>query len=297
MKHTKTIIILLFFIFLIVMINSFFVIYLIQNNEIKNAYIINELGQIRGGIQRYSKLKLINLEKDKIKIVQKYVNEKFNDVRNIYKEIIPNEAIEFFEKNFFELEKNWKKLKNSKKPKMIYLLSEKIWEIADPLVIYTAKAIENKTQKILFFIISLSIITILSILIIIFIIYDVTSKNLKIKTLKDPISKLYNKYHLNEILEILQNRYQRYQKTFGIFKIDLKNINEKILKDISKTLKENIRRSDKIFNIKNTIIIILLEPDKIDLTEYKKRIELLLNPHIKNSNIIIYNGEKIENLI
>jgi two-component system cell cycle response regulator len=297
MKHTKTIIILLFFIFLIVMINSFFVIYLIQNNEIKNAYIINELGQIRGGIQRYSKLKLINLEKDKIKIVQKYVNEKFNDVRNIYKEIIPNEAIEFFEKNFFELEKNWKKLKNSKKPKMIYLLSEKIWEIADPLVIYTAKAIENKTQKILFFIISLSIITILSILIIIFIIYDVISKNLKIKTLKDPISKLYNKYHLNEILEILQNRYQRYQKTFGIFKIDLKNINEKILKDISKTLKENIRRSDKIFNIKNTIIIILLEPDKIDLTEYKKRIELLLNPHIKNSNIIIYNGEKIENLI
>lgn len=299
MKHTKTIITFLILIFAIVVVNSFFVIYLVQNNQIKNAYIINELGQIRGGIQRYAKLKLMNIEKDKILTVEKYIDEKYNDIKNIYKDIIPNEAIDFFEKNFFELEKNWQKLKKEKQKEKIYILSEKSWDIADPLVIYTAKAMENQTQKILLFIIFISILSILTILIILFIIYDVISKNLRIKTLKDPLCKLYNKYHLNETLEILQNRYQRYAKTFGIVKIDLKKTNEKILKDISISLKNNIRRSDKIFYYKNTILITLLEPDRINIEEFTKRTENLIKniAEIKNSKFIIYNGEKIEEFI
>jgi two-component system cell cycle response regulator len=299
MKNTKTIIYLLFFIFLIVMINTFSVIYLLQNNEIKNAYIINELGQIRGGIQRYSKLKIVNLEKEKIENVKKYIENKFKDVKNIYKDIIPNEAMEFFENNFYELNKNWNNLKKSKDIKQIYKLSEKSWEIADPLVVYIAKAMENKTQKILFFIIIISIISVLSTLISIFFIYDVISKNLRIKTLKDPISKLYNFYHLNETLETLQNRYQRYSKTFGLIKISLFEIDEKTIKDISKNLKNSIRRSDKIYHSKNTIVLILLEPEDVNINEYIKRVESLIknSTKIKKIKYITYNGEKIEDFI
>ena len=303
MKHTKTIIFLLFFIFIIVLINSFFVIYLVQNNQIKNAYIINELGQIRGGIQRYSKLKLINLEKDKIENVEKYIDEKVNDVENIYKDIIPNEAIDFFENKFFSLKKIWQKLKNAKKIKKIYKLSENSWEIADPLVIYIAKAMENKTQKILFFIILISIISILTTLIVIFILYNVISKSLNIKTLKDPISKLYNFYHLNETLQTLQNRYQRYGKTFAFLKTTLQyEPTEKIIKEISKNLKINIRRSDKIFHSKNKIIIIFLEPEKINLNKCAKRIESLITKisntnKIKDTKIFIYQGENIDKFI
>ncbi|GAX88100.1 conserved hypothetical protein [Lebetimonas natsushimae] len=299
MKNSKTIIYLLFFIFLIIMANSFFVIYLVQNNEIKNAYIINELGQIRGGIQRYSKLKLANAEKEKIKNVEKYIEDKISDVKSIYKEIIPNEAMEFFKNNFYDLNKNWNKLKITKNAKQIFKLSEQSWEIADPLVIYIAKAMENKTQKILFFIILISIITVLTTLIIIFIIYDVISKNLRIKTLKDPITKLYNFYHLHETLETLQNRYQRYSKTFGLIKISLFETDEKTIKDISKKLKHDIRRSDKVYYSKNTIIIILLEPEKININDYINRIKSLITSHtqIQNIKFIIYNGEKIEEFI
>jgi len=303
MKHTKTIIALLFFIFSIVLINSFFVIYLVQNNQIKNAYIINELGQIRGGIQRYAKLKLINSEKDKIQNVEKYVDEKFKDIIKIYKDIIPNEAIDFFKKNFFSLKKTWQKLKKAKKIQNIYNLSEKCWEIADPLVIYIAKAMENKTQKILFFIILISIISILTTLIIVFIIYNVIRQSLNIKTLKDPISKLYNFYHLNETLQTLQNRYQRYGKSFGVLKIFFQyEPNEKILKAISKKLKENIRRSDKIYHSKNEIIIIFLEPEQINLNKCANRITELIyqitkTNKIKNTEILIYNGENIDNFI
>jgi GGDEF domain-containing protein len=299
MKNTKSIIFLLFFIFLIVMINSFFIIYLIQNNQTKNAYIINELGQIRGGTQKYSKLKLINKELDKIKFVENYINSKYTDIENIYKETIPTEAIDFFEKNLLELKKNWEKLKKAKNPKKIYILSENNWEIADPLVIYTAKAMENKTQKILFLIILISIISILTTLIIVFIIYNAISKNLNIKTLKNPISNLYNLYHLNETLEILQNRYQRYGKKFAILKINLNKTNENKLKDIAKILKENIRKSDKIFHSKNKIIILLLEPNQININKFSKRLSQMLSKIIKNQKIEIkiYNGEKIEDFI
>jgi two-component system cell cycle response regulator len=299
MKNTKSIIFLLFFIFLIVMINSFFIIYLIQNNQTKNAYIINELGQIRGGTQRYSKLKLINKELDKIKFVENYINSKYTDIENIYKETIPTEAIDFFEKNLLELKKNWEKLKKAKNPKKIYILSENNWEIADPLVIYTAKAMENKTQKILFLIILISIISILTTLIIVFIIYNAISKNLNIKTLKNPLSNLYNLYHLNETLEILQNRYQRYGKKFAILKINLNKTNENKLKDIAKILKENIRKSDKIFHSKNKIIILLLEPNQININKFSKRLSQMLSKIIKNQKIEIkiYNGEKIEDFI
>jgi GGDEF domain-containing protein len=300
MKYNKTIILLLIFIFSIVMINSFLIIYLIQNNEIKNAYIINELGQIRGGIQRYAKLKITNTQKDKIKNVKEYIEEKFQDVKNIYKEIIPNEVIRFFENNFKELNKNWNKLKKTKNPKQIYKLSEQSWEIADSLVIYIAKTMENKTQKILFIIILISIISVLTTLIIIFILYDVISKNLQVKTLKDPISKLYNFYHLNETLETLQNRYQRYSKTFGLIKISLNSeTDEKIIKDISKNFKNNIRRSDKIYHSKNTLVLIILEPEKVNIDEYIKRIKSLIKnfTKIKNIEFVIYNGEKIEEFI
>lgn len=299
MKYTKSIIFFLFFIFLIVMVNSFFVIYLIQNNEIKNAYIINELGQIRGGTQRYAKLKINKSEKEKILSVENYIDEKYNDIQNIYKDIIPNEAIDFFENNFLELKKTWKILKKTKTPQKIYNLSEKSWEIADSLVIYTAKSMESKTQKILFLIILISVITIMTTLIIIFLIYNVISKSLNLKTLKDPISKLYNIYHLNETLSVLQNRYQRYSKTFAVLKITIFEPNEKKFKDIGKILKNKIRRSDKIFNSKDSIIIIFLEPDKITLEKVASRIEKLISniSKIKESKYAIYNGEKIEEFI
>jgi GGDEF domain-containing protein len=158
---------------------------------------------------------------------------------------------------------------------------------------------ETKTEKILFLVILISIISILTILIIIFIIYDVISKNLRIKTLKNPISKLYNFYHLNETLETLQNRYQRYSKTFGFIKINISDVNNKTLKEISEELKHNIRRSDKIYHSKNIIIIILLEPKQININDYIKRIESLIKKYIKIKNIeyLIYNGEKIEDFI
>jgi two-component system cell cycle response regulator len=299
MKHSKSILFLLSFLFIILLINSFFVIYLIQNNEIKNAYFINELGQIRGGMQKYVKLKLINKDLEKIKTTESYIDTKFKDIYSIFKDIIPTESTEFFEKNFLELDKNWQILKKENNLSKIYELSEKSWNIADSLVIYTAKAIESKTQKILFLIILISIVTILSTLIMLFIIYTVISKNLRIKTLKDPFSKLYNTYHLNETLELLQNRYQRYGKTFALIKIVLQKPNETNLKKISSILKNNIRRSDKIFYSKKSIIIITLEPEKINLKEYSKRVENLIKniTSIKNSEFKTFNGQKIEEFI
>jgi hypothetical protein len=89
MKHSKSILFLLSFLFIILLINSFFVIYLIQNNEIKNAYFINELGQIRGGMQKYVKLKLINKDLEKIKTTESYIDTKFKDIYSIFKDIIP----------------------------------------------------------------------------------------------------------------------------------------------------------------------------------------------------------------
>jgi GGDEF domain-containing protein len=300
MKHTKTIIFLLFFIFLVILVNSFFVIYLVQNNQIKNAYIINELGQIRGGTQRYCKLALIGKDKEKIDSVKRYIDNKYSDIENIYKDIIPYEAMDFFKKNFYSLKNNWEKIKKTQNKNKLYVLSEKSWETADPLVIYIAKAMENKTQKILFFIILLSIISVLSTLVTIYIIYSVISKSLNIKTLKNPISKLYNLYHLEESLNILQNRYQRYGKNFALLKIISENIpSEKIIKELSQILKNNIRRSDKIYHYQNKIVIIFIEPEKMDLNKTQKRIIQLIQKKLENikAEIIIYSGEDIKSFI
>lgn len=267
MKVSLQINILLFILFCGVFISGYTTI-----NQLKifqdDASTINNLGIIRGSIQRITKRELNQINSDNLirKVDELLLQEKTNYLKKS-QEITQNQKKSILEM-ISNLNAAWHELKsqfyihrkNQNDFSNIISSSEDCWDKANA-VVYAAQKISERKH---FYYKSRVIITLITscvfILCIIYLVHKIVHKNLEVKVITDPLTKLFNKNYFNEILRQQINIKSRYDTPFSLILCDVdffKSINDefghqkgdKVLFELAKLFKTNARENDYVFRI------------------------------------------------
>ena len=233
-----------------------------------DALSINNLGIVRGTIQRITKNELTFISSDmlidKVDAILTQERRKYQS-KNADKY---SSELKLILKQFSHLESAWVDLKKqyisyrSSKNNLVEIIaqSETCWENANK-VVYSAQKIseikhEYYKRRVITTLISVSIF----ILGIIFMVYKIVHKNLEIGIITDPMTKLFNRNHFDEILQKQININSRYNTPFSLILCDVdffKNINDdfghqqgdKVLTQLATLLLNNARENDYVFRI------------------------------------------------
>lgn len=266
MRVSFKIILLLFVLFIGVLSGGYFVI-----SQLKiftnDAFAINNIGVIRGLIQRTTKNELSNINTDQLIIG---VDNTFELLKThyLYKKndnyLIKNEIFNKFK----DLEDEWNQLKQlylkhrkfNTQSIEILSKSELCWEKANLLAYIAQKDSEEKLniyKRKIIMILSIIGIFIISIIILV---YKIIHNRLELDVITDPMTKLYNRNYFNKVMTEQIGISRRYNSHFSLVLIDIdyfKNVNDdfghligdKVLILLAKILNDNIRNVDYIFRI------------------------------------------------
>lgn len=235
---------------------------IILSNQIKNitgtSEEINNIGRIRGGIQRATKFTFANQDS---KEIRDYVDQ----VIVVSKKKIPSSRyFDNIKKGLDELEKNWSNLKSDMiqyetnpsetlKNKIIKE-SEMLWDSSDILVTASQKDQENNLKKGSYIFIGLGFN-----LVFLFFLFLSIKDYIKGKTQyyadHDFLTKLYNRRFFMEKLEIEYAKAKKKKEKMCCILLDIdkfKDINDqyghqqgdRILVELSRLLETNIRKTD-----------------------------------------------------
>ncbi len=297
---STSILFLLFSILVIIFFNQITIKNTLNNFTRYDSLLINKLGQIRGGIQRYVKLKIIyNPKAFKVK---KSIDNYFNDIEYYlkqYPQIIPNDYLIEFYGHYNSLISLWKQIKLAKKEKELINFSEEAWKMADNLTTLMEKISEKKliklNQKIMFFtILSFSIIVVL-----IFIVYLMVRSGLEKATITEPMTKLYNRFYFEHQINYLYEKFKRTKKPFSAMLLDIDNfkqindtfghhIGDEVLKKVAHILQEESRKTDMVFRYGGEEFIILFPDSKIEeIKKVAERIRKKIEQNIQVEKRII----------
>jgi diguanylate cyclase (GGDEF)-like protein len=275
---------LLFSIILIVLFGVISSINSIKKYVGNDALVINRLGQIRGSMQRMSKLMIAKRDYSK---VQKVIENAFNDIDTKYLSNKLTKKYQHrvgFDKKYNELKNYWIKLKNSKGVNNIISISEKCWNLADKTTTSAQKIAEIKENALICSVETTTITVILFIGIGILIVYFLVKKGLEKDRITDELTTLFNRYYLEEQMKYHIELYNRYGLKFStiFFDIDFfKKVNDTfghekgddVLFEIANIVKKELRDVDFAFRYGGEEFIILLP--EIDLTKAIKIAERL----------------------
>lgn len=266
MRVSFKIILLLFVLFIGVLSGGYFII-----SQLKiftnDAFAINNIGVIRGLIQRATKNELSNINTDQLIIG---VDNTFELLKShyLYKKndnyLIKNEIFIKFK----DLEDEWNQLKQlylkhrkfNTQSIEILSKSELCWEKANLLAYIAQKDSEEKLniyKRKIIMILSIIGIFIISIIILV---YKIIHNRLELDVITDPMTKLYNRNYFNKVMTEQIGISRRYNSHFSLVLIDIdyfKNVNDdfghligdKVLILLAKILNDNIRNVDYIFRI------------------------------------------------
>jgi len=234
----------------------------------KDTIIVNQLGEIRGNIQRFTKLKIIKDKKSYI--VKKDIDTIFNNLNNLFKEknIIPsNSDKEKFFFKFYSLKKLWDKLKTNNNN--LINLSEKAWQKSNELIkeyeyIHQKKFLSILKNMDIFIYLSILFLTIITLMV-----YFKIKKGLEIDLIHDKLTGIYNRLFFDEQYSYLINKSKKDNIPLSLIIIDIDNfkiINDTyghkkgdlILKEVSNTIKNSIRRMDLPFRYGGEEFAVLL---------------------------------------
>ena len=289
--------IILFFLFsmlIIVILNQIFIQQELKKYTEYDTIMINKLGQIRGGIQRYSKLKLINNKK--YIIVQKNINQIFEIINNYLNNnpsLIPYDRIISFYDKYNSVQSLWEQIQKANDKDNLLKLSEQVWKISNELTCLMTKIAKQKVKAFEKIIYIFSLITIIVILIVIIIVYLLVRIGLEKSTITDPLTKLYNRLYFNNQINYLKNQYERHKKPFSAMLIDIDNfkkindtyghhIGDEVLKNVAKIIKTTIRKTDIACRYGGEEFIILLpETEKSKAKEIAERIRKKIESSIQ----------------
>jgi diguanylate cyclase (GGDEF)-like protein len=306
-------------ILLLTIYNSFFVIDSIKTYKRYDSALINKFGRIRGNIQRYVKLKIANE-----KILPKYVEETIeNDIKYVSKIIdknpqtIPSEyRLDFFS-TFTNLKEQWKYLKNIKDKKKLISFSEKLWNTANFLTFKMQKISEYKIKLLIKKFAIAEFFTIITIIALIYLVYKMIRIGLEKETITDNLTGLYNRLFFNEQLKLFIEKYKRYKEPFSMMLFDIDNfkkindtyghnVGDEVLKEISKTIKSSIRKTDLAFRYGGEEFAILFPKTHL-LEAYKiadrlketisKKIKIYDNPVTISGSVGEYKNDGAFNFI
>ena len=263
---TNVILLLSILLFISISVNYFILYKEVSKNSCDNAKLINSLGQIRGSIQRYVKLKMN--EDNKSLEVANYINKKLKEVNDIKNKInLTRNEKETFEKKYIKLKNNWKNIINASNSNLLSL-SEKSWKISDDITTYAQIITQKNIEEIRKSIKYLTFMVLILLILIIISIYLYVKKGLEKEKITDPLTKLYNRRYFEEIIKFFANNYKRHKQPFSIAFIDIDNfkqINDKfghqkgdeVLKKVSQIIIDNIRNTDFAFRYGGEEIVIL----------------------------------------
>jgi len=233
-----------------------------------DAYAINNLGVIRGTIQRISKRELADISSGQL---IDNVDQTLEKINRTY--LNGNSGINYLQldkisKKFLALETCWKKLKapletsttNSQSKQDIITLSEQCWDLANNLTYTIQKQSESKLAQYKQLIVNVSILVSLFIFIIISVVYKIVRKSLEVDLITDPMTKLYNRSFFTQILEKQIQLNKRYGTPFSLLLYDIdhfKTINDsfghqrgdEVLISFASILKDNARNVDYVFRV------------------------------------------------
>jgi len=264
-------------IFLVVIGNELFISKSLKEFSQYDSTLINDLGKIRGGIQRYTKFRLIN-DTEKSRIIENEIEKYFKNIQfytTNSNTIIPDRFIVKFFDLYNTTLSYWNSLKAANNRQDLIKISEKAWNSADRLTNlmttitnYRFNALKN---IVLFFTIaSAVIIIILSTLVLYYV-----KRGLEKATITDPLTKLYNRLYFDIQYTYLLNKYKRNKTPFSVFLFDIddfKQINDtyghpvgdEVLVQISNTIKKTIRNTDLAFRYGGEEFIILFPDTKFE---------------------------------
>lgn len=315
MKHNSTSTYLIFlasFLLCINLIMLFFVFQTVRMLE-SDASTINEMGIIRGSIQRITKIK-ISGEKE-------LYSNTIEDTDNLIKKLISDKDTNLFSrgeykfdiKNIIKIESEWQDLKQllsdyTKNPSHNLLVnildkSEQCWELADIAVSNAQTVAENKVSGIKFFYVILFVYTI-NVFVVIWVAYSFVRKNLEFRASYDSLTGLLNRHSYRKTIKVKLEKSIRCktQCSLIIYDVDFfKKINDtyghetgdKVLIAISKLVKNTIRKDDTVFRIGGEEFTIILPETTVDdafLVAEKVRKAIEENPVYNNIKVTISSG-------
>jgi len=282
----------------------------IKKRIYEDSYFINQIGLIRGNIQRYTKFKILN--KDNQTILQEV---KFT-LNNIQRALIEEKKISDsfynrFNKKLNKIENNIYILETTNDQNRLLEISETLWKECNELMKIALKFHRYKFSQILTTFNILIYGTVIFLIIIILFIFTKVKKGLEVETITDKLTGLYNRLYFNEIYEYFIERYKRNKHTFSMLIIDIddfKKINDnyghttgdEVLIKIGTILKENIRKTDFAFRYGGEEFVIIYpdteikkayEVSKRILQEIPKKVLINLKPITISGGIGEYKGE------
>jgi len=232
----------------------------------KDAFIVNQLGKIRGNIQRYVKLKIIKNPSNKT--VKKEIDKTFANLLDIFKKdkTIPNKYKKEFLSHFKSLKNEWE---NIKKDKNIIALSENAWRKSNQLIDTYEKIHKLKFDSILKTMDNFIYISIIFLSLITLIVYFKIKKGLEIDLIRDKLTGLYNRLFFDKQYIYLINKSEKEKIPLSMIIIDIDNFKkindtyghkegDKILKKIGESIQDSIRRSDLAFRYGGEEFVVLL---------------------------------------
>jgi len=267
----------LLIIFTIIALNGYYMVYSLTKSTKYDSFLINKLGQIRGNIQRYAKFKLIK-HKDKLYNIEESLEFDFKTIKMLiehFPNTIPkNYKIEFYN-TFLNLYTLWENIKKAKKDKIILIQSEKAWIVADKITSLMQKISEKKIEGISNKFATIMLFTLSAILLLIYFVYRVIRVGLKKTSITDSLTTLYNRLYFNEQIVYNIEKYNRYDEPFSMMLFDIDNFKkindtyghnegDRVLKEIAKVIKKNIRKNDLAFRYGGEEFVIIFPKTKLN---------------------------------
>ncbi|HHX60133.1 MAG TPA: GGDEF domain-containing protein [Epulopiscium sp.] len=251
-----------------------------------DAELINEVGKIRGSIQRLVKIELNNNTH----------NESRKDIDVLITSYIHNPEIMDYDhgeqiNNIKALEQSWRELELllddyhlnpiEQTKNLVLIKSEEMWKISNESVLNAQKIAEGNVSYFKYFTVGF-ILNVLAIIITLFIFKKRIYDELKVSAIHDPLTKAFNRRYFNEYIENEILRGQRKNKVFCLIMLDIdhfKNVNDTyghnkgdyVLATLVKVVGKIIRRYDVLSRIGGEEFTILLPDtninDAFDLAE------------------------------
>ena len=299
---------LLFFLSLILFIvlaNEVIINTTLQDYTKYDTMLINKFGYIRGSVQRYSKLKLIN--SNKTKNIKKTINSTFKEITyylDKYPEIVPEKFLISFYDKLNNLKESWKKIKKINTKENLIKESEKNWKIANTITNLMKKIAEKKLALINKLMTIFTLVSLVLVFILVIIVYYLVRSGLEKATITDPLTKLYNRLYFENQLNYLIEKYKRDNTPFSAFLFDIdyfKKINDtyghqkgdEVLEKLASVVKSQIRSTDLAFRYGGEEFIILFPDTNLNQAQkIAKRIENIIKKEIRlnNTSVTISGG-------
>lgn len=315
MKDNSTSTYLIFLASFLLVINLTMLFFVFQTVKMleNDANTINEIGIIRGSIQRITKIKISGQEDSSSHIIEGIDALVHKIISGKEKNLFSRGEYKFNTENVVNIQAEWQNLKSllsdydqiPSKNLLIKIIdkSEECWQLTDLAVSNAQTVAENKVSGIRFFYVILFIYTI-NVFIVIWVAYSFVRKNLEFRASYDSLTGLLNRHSYRKTIKVeLEKSIKCKTKcSLIIYDVDFfKKINDtyghetgdKVLIAISKLVKNTIRKDDTVFRIGGEEFTIILPETTVDdafLVAEKVRKAIEENPVYKDIKITISSG-------